>query len=79
MVVASVQSVWSGLVHVVSSPLLRGGEKVAGDGRGSAATNIVVNLVGQGLSGLGELVDLLLKVSHGLVKVVSPSVGLAVS
>ena len=61
----------------MSSPLLGGREKVAGDGRGSAAT--VVNLVGQGFSGLGQLVDLLLEVSHGLVKVVSPSVGLAVS
>ena len=60
------------------SSLLRGGEKVAGEGRGGAA-NIVVNLVGQGFSGLSQLVYLLLEVSHGLVKVVSPGVGLAVS
>ena len=67
--------VWCGRVWF---PFLRGGEKVAGEGRGGAA-NIVVNLVGQGFSRLSQLVYLLLEVSDGLVKIISPSVGLAVS
>ena len=69
--------VWSS--GVLLSSLLRGGEKVAGDGGRGAATHIVVHLVGQGLGRLGQLVDLLLEVSHGLVEIVSPGVGLAVS
>ena len=73
LVVESVQS------SLVWSPLLGRREKVAGEGRRSAATNIVVNLVGQGFGRLSQLVYLLLEVSDGLVKIISPSVGLAVS
>ena len=53
--------VWSS--GVLLSSLLRGGEKVAGDGGRGAATHIVVHLVGQGLGRLGQLVDLLLEVA----------------
>ena len=70
----------SGLV-CLDIPLLGGGQQVAGQtgGVGGAATNIVVNLVGQSFVGLNELIYLLLEVGNCLVKiVVTPSVGLAV-
>ena len=62
--------------------MLGGGEEVAGQTRRASRTapDVVVDLVGESLVGINQLVDLLLKVGDCLVKVVvPPGVGLSVA